>query len=110
MIISDTFASLVGKKYGRVNLSPAYTGSKRTLEGSIVFFITAFILCFSAFYFYGLINVNNQQELTLQLVFAYSVVTGLTGTLVELFSTSSYDDLTVPIATTMVIYTLASIT
>lgn len=110
MIISDTFASLIGKKYGKINISLSYTGSKRTLEGSIVFFVTAFILCFSAFYFYGLITVNHQQELTLRLVFAYSFVTGFTGTVVELLSPSTYDDLTVPVATTMVIYVLALVT
>jgi dolichol kinase len=110
MIISDTFASLVGKKYGRIKLALAYTGSQRTFEGSLTFFISAFILCFSAFYFYGLFNPINQKVLTLELVFAYSLITGLTGTLVELFSPSTFDDLTVPIATTMVIYLLALIT
>jgi len=107
MIISDTFASLIGKKYGRIKLAPAYTGSQRTLEGSLAFFISAFLLCFSAFYFYGLGNPINQKVLTLKLVFFYSLITSLTGTLVELFSPSMLDDLTVPIATTTVIYFLA---
>ncbi len=110
MIVSDTFASLIGKKYGRIKLAPAYTGSRRTLEGTLTFFISAFILCFSAFYFYGLFNPVNQKVLTLELVFVYSFITGITGTLVELFSPSTFDDLTVPIAATMVIYVLASIT
>jgi dolichol kinase len=107
MIISDTFASLIGKKYGRIILAPAYTGSQRTFEGSLTFFLSAFLLCFSAFYFYGLGNPINQKMLTLKLVFIYSLITSLTGTLVELFSPSMLDDLTVPIATTMVIYFLA---
>jgi dolichol kinase len=107
MIISDTFASLIGKKFGRVKLAPVYTRSHRTLEGSLTFFISAFILCFSSFYFYGLGIPNNQKVLTLGLVFTYSLVTSLTGTLVELLSPSILDDLTVPIATTMVIYLLA---
>lgn len=109
MIISDTFASLVGKKYGRIKIALAYTGSKRTLEGSFTFFISAFILCFSAFYYFGLLNPVNQKLLTINLVFTYAVITALAGTLVELFSPSTLDDLTVPIATTMVIYTLALI-
>lgn len=109
MIISDTFASLVGKKYGRIKLTLFYTGSQRTLEGSLTFFISAFLLCFSAFYFYGLGNPfnHNQKVLTITMVFAYSFITSLTGTVVELFSPSMLDDLTVPIATTMVIYFLA---
>lgn len=110
MIISDTFASLIGKKYGRIKLAPVYTGSQRTLEGSLTFFISALILCFSAFYFYGFGNPNNQKLLTLELVFIYSIITSLTGTLVELFSPSTLDDITVPITTTMVIYLLALFT
>ncbi len=110
MIISDTLASLIGKKYGKIKLALAYTGSQRTLEGSLTFFISAFILCFSAFYFYGLSNPINQKILTLELVFVYSMITSLTGTLVELFSPSVLDDLTVPIASTMIIYYLELLT
>jgi len=110
MIVSDTFASIVGKKYGRIKLALPYTGSQRTLEGSLTFFVSAFILCFSAFYIFGLFNPINQKTLTLELIFTYSLITSLTGTLVELFSRSTYDDLTVPIATTMVIFLLASFT
>ena len=110
MIISDTLASLIGKKYGKIKLAPVYTGSQRTLEGSLSFFISAFVLCFSIFYFYGIINPINQKILTIELVFLYSVITSLSGTLVELFSPSILDDLTVPIATTMIIYYLELLT
>ncbi len=107
MIISDTFASVVGKKYGKIVISIAYTGTQRTLEGSLTFFVSAFLLCFSAFYFFGFFNPNNQIALTLNLVLAFAVLTALIGTLVELLSPSTIDDLTVPIATTIVIYLLA---
>jgi dolichol kinase len=107
MIVSDTFASLIGKKYGRIKLALAYTGSERTLEGSLTFFISAFILCFGAFYIYGVLTPINLKILTLELVVIYSLLTALTGTLVELLSPSTLDDLTVPIATTIVIYLLA---
>lgn len=110
MIISDTLASLIGKKYGRIKVAPVYTGSRRTLEGSFTFFISSLILCFLTFYFYGLSNPFNQKILTLELVFAYSLITSLTGAIVELFSPSIFDDLTVPIATTTVIYFLALLT
>jgi len=110
MIISDTLASLVGKKYGRIKLTLPYTGSQRTLEGSLTFFISAFLVCFSAFYIFGIISPINQKTLTIELILTYSLITSFTGTLVELFSHSTYDDLTVPIATTMVIYILAMIT
>jgi phytol kinase len=107
MIISDTFASVVGKKYGKVIISIAYTGTQRTLEGSLTFFVSAFLLCFSAFYYFGLFNPINQVVLTLNLVFAFALLTALVGTLVELLSPSTIDDLTVPIATTLVMYLLA---
>lgn len=110
MIVSDTLASIVGRKYGSIKLTLAYTGSQRTLEGSLAFLVSAFLICFSAFYFFGLLKPVNQQPLTIDLVVAYSLVTAVAGTLVELFSPSTYDDLTVPFASTMVIYVLALVT
>ncbi len=107
MIISDTFASIIGKKYGRVRISLAYTGSQRTLEGSLTFLGSAFLLCFSAFYFFGLFNPISQRVLTIELIIVYSLVTALASTLIELFSPSTIDDLTVPIASTIVIYSLS---
>ncbi len=109
MIVSDTFASVIGKKYGNIRLSLAYTGSQRTLEGSLTFLVSAFLLCFSAFYFFGLFNPISQRVLTIDLVVAYSLITALAGTLIELLSPSTLDDLTVPIATTMVIFSLSLI-
>ncbi len=107
MIISDTFASIIGKKYGRVRISLAYTGSQRTLEGSLTFLGSAFLLCFSAFYFFGLFNPISQRVLTIELIIVYSLATALASTLIELFSPSTIDDLTVPIASTIVIYSLS---
>ena len=106
MIISDTLASLIGKKVGRIKIAPSYTDSQRTLEGSLTFLISAFLVCWSVFYFYGFGNPLNQQVLTIKMVVAYSLITSLTGTLIELFSPSILDDITVPIATTLVIYFL----
>lgn len=109
MIISDTFASVIGKKYGRIGLRLAYTGSRRTLEGSLVFLVSAFLLCFSAFYFFGLFNPISQRVLTMELIVLYSLSTALASTLIELFSPSTLDDLTVPIGSTMVIFALSLI-
>ncbi len=107
MIISDSLASIVGKNYGKIKLTIGYTGSQRTLEGSFTFFISAFILCFFAFYYFGLINPVNQKVLTINVIFSYSLITALAGTLIELFSPSTMDDLIVPIGATLVIYILA---
>ncbi len=106
MIISDTFASVVGKKYGKIIIKIAYTGTKRTLEGSLTFFSSAFILCFAAFSFFGLLNPINQHELTLRTVVVYSFITSGAGTIIELLSPSTIDDLMVPIGTTSIIYLL----
>lgn len=109
MIVSDTFASVIGKKYGRRKIVIAYTGATRTLEGSLTFFASAFALCFAAFSFFGLLNPVNQHQLTFETVLAYSFITSMSGTLIELLSPSTVDDLTVPIATTLVIYLLSLI-
>lgn len=110
MIISDTLASIWGKKFGRVKIDIAYTGSVRTLEGSLVFFLSAFLLCFFAFYMFGIVAPANQKILTVNLVVIYSTITAFTGTVIELLSPSNLDDLTVPVATTIVIYLLALVT
>ncbi len=107
MIISDSLASMVGKNYGKIKIAFSYTGSQRTLEGSLTFFASAFLLCYGAFYYYGLFNPVNQKILTLDLVMIYALVTALAGTLFELLSPSTTDDLTVPLATTTVIFLLA---
>jgi dolichol kinase len=110
MIISDTLAPIVGKKYGKIKIALSYTGTQRTLEGSLAFLVSAFILCFTAFYYFGLFNIISQKTLTLERIFAYSLLAALAGTIIELLSPSTWDDLTVPIATTLVLYGLALIT
>lgn len=110
MIISDTLASVGGKKFGRIKIHIAYTETERTLEGSMVFLISAFLLCFTAFYLFGVLTPVNQKALSIETVFLYSVITASAGTIIELLSPSNLDDLTVPIATTIVIYLLALFT
>jgi len=43
----------------------------------------------------------------MELIILYSLVTAMASTLIELFSPSTIDDLTVPIASTIVIYSLS---
>ena len=109
MIISDTLASIFGKKYGKHNINLKYTGTIRTLEGSLVFFISAFILCFGTFFIFGYLPCDTQITLGLDLVILYSIITSVLATLIELISPSTYDDLTVPISTTLIIWLLAYI-
>ncbi|MEJ2248858.1 MAG: hypothetical protein P8Y70_08735 [Candidatus Lokiarchaeota archaeon] len=106
MIISDTLASLIGKKYGKLGIKVPWTNSNRTLEGSLTFFISAFILCFGSFWFFGFLNSFTQIHLSLQTVLIFSLITSLLATGIELISPSTWDDLTVPILTTLIIWLL----
>ena len=109
MIISDTLASVVGKKYGKIKINLPWLNTTRTLEGSLVFFISGFVLCFIAFTFLGVSNPITQIHLTLEVALLYSLITSALATIIELASPSTYDDLTVPIATTLIIFLITLI-
>jgi phytol kinase len=106
MIISDTLASIVGKRYGTIGISFPWTHSTRSLEGSSIFFGSAFLLCSFSFTLFGLINSQHQRPLTVETVLTYSLITSASATIIELLSPSTYDDLTVPIGATIVIFVL----
>ena len=107
MIIADTLASVIGKRWGKVSLSLKFTNSKRTLEGSLTFFGTAFLLCFLSFFLFGLLIPANQEPLSFDVIIIYSLITSAIATVIELISPSTYDDLTVPLGSTLIIYLLS---
>lgn len=108
MIIADTLASIIGKKYGKHEINIRWTGTKRTIEGSTVFFISAFVLCLFSFYIFGYLNPStSQQQLTLPNVFIFAFITAAIGTVIELLSYTTTDDLSVPILTTLIIWLLS---
>jgi dolichol kinase len=109
MIISDTLASVIGKKYGKRKINLPWVKTTRSLEGSIAFFISGFILCLVAFTFLGVSNPINQVHLTIETAFLYSLITSFLATIVELISPSTWDDLTIPIATTIIVFLLTLI-
>jgi dolichol kinase len=108
MIVSDTLASVIGKRWGKISISLPWTNSRRTLEGSSTFFITAFLLCFLAFFLFGLL-IPIQESLSFTSILIYSLITSGIATLIELISPSTYDDLTVPLGSTFIIYLLTLI-
>ncbi|MFW9901289.1 MAG: diacylglycerol/polyprenol kinase family protein [Candidatus Thorarchaeota archaeon] len=108
MIVSDTLASVIGKRWGKIVISLPWTNSKRTLEGSTTFFITAFILCFLSFFLFGLL-IPVQEPLAFPTILIYSLITSAIATIIELISPSTLDDLTVPIGSTLIIYLLTLI-
>jgi len=105
MIISDTLASVVGKKYGKRKINISWTGTTRSLEGSLVFFITAFLLSFSSLFVFGYILTN---MLTPMVVIIDSLIIASIGTIVELLSPSTWDDLTVPLVTCLLFFILVN--
>ena len=106
MVISDTLASLVGKKYGKIKIKLKWTHTERTIIGSMTLFVSAFILSFFSYILFG---YYYQEILTYDLVFVFSILTSVVATITELLSPSTYDDLTVPIITTIIIFVLSII-
>ena len=82
-LISDSLAALYGQKYGRITLI-----NNRTLEGSYIFCISTFTIL----YFFLLNN------LILLIIFSILI------TLVELLTPSKYDNFTIPIFSSIIIY------
>ena len=104
MIISDTLASVVGKKYGKTKINISWTGTTRSLEGSLVFFITALLLSFCSLFLFGFLP----GMLNLATVIIDSLIIALIGTIVELLSPSTWDDLTVPLITSLLFFILVN--
>ena len=109
MIISDTLASVIGKKYGKRKINLPWVNTVRSLEGSLAFFISGFMLCLFAFTFLGVTNPLTQIHISLEAALLYSLVTSFLATIVELISPSTWDDLTVPILTTLIIFLITLI-
>ncbi|GAG76306.1 unnamed protein product [marine sediment metagenome] len=109
MIISDTLASIIGKKYGKRKINLPWVNTTRSLEGSLTFFISGFFLCFFAFTFLGVTNPITQIHLSLEIALLYSLITSGLATIVELVSPSTWDDLTIPIATVVIVFLLTLI-
>ena len=106
MIIADTLASVIGKRWGKVSLSFKWTNSKRTLEGSLTFFGTAFLLSFLSFFLFGSLIPAIQTPLSLNAILIYSLITSFIAAIIELVSPSTFDDLTVPLGSTVIMYLL----
>ncbi|MFW9818001.1 MAG: diacylglycerol/polyprenol kinase family protein [Candidatus Thorarchaeota archaeon] len=109
MIVADTLASVIGKRWGKISLSLSWTNSNRTLEGSLTFFITAYLLCFISFFLFGLLIPTFQEPLSFPSILIYSLITSAIATIIELISPSTFDDLTVPLGSTLIIFLLTLI-
>jgi phytol kinase len=97
MMISDTVAAWIGRKWGKHKIDIKYTKTIRTIEGSFAMFISTFILSFFGFSFFGLWFPDNIQQMEYTWIAILSLLMAINSTLVEIFSPSNIDDLTVPI-------------
>lgn len=96
MIISDPLASGIGRRWGKIKWPTPWTGSHRTVLGSTVFLLSAFLVCLA--YLSGSSHMTSLDGLLRPGdVLVYSVTAAGAGTIIELLSPSKYDDLTVPI-------------
>ncbi|MHA1688653.1 MAG: diacylglycerol/polyprenol kinase family protein [Promethearchaeota archaeon] len=104
MIISDTLAAVVGKRYGKKTITLSWTGTTRSIEGSLAFLITSFVICLFSFYLFGLLIPKNQTQLTWGNILLFSTITSIISTVIEQLSPSTYDDLTVPLISSLIIF------
>ncbi|TFH28331.1 MAG: hypothetical protein E4G98_05430 [Promethearchaeota archaeon] len=109
MMFADSAAAIVGRKYGTHHITIPWVGSKRTVEGSLTFLLVALILSFLSFGFFGYILPGNSMILNLEQIFIFSVSLSLISTGLELLSPSKYDDLIIPLGSTLLISLLAII-
>jgi len=109
MIISDTLASVVGKRYGKHKIKIPWIKGIRSIEGSLAFFISGYILCFLAFTLLGVTNPLTQTHIGLMDALIYSLIASLLAMFIEISSPSTWDDLTVPILTTIIIFLITLI-
>ncbi len=103
MMYADVLAAFIGKKYGKHHINIPWVGNKRTLEGSLTFFGSSLVLSIFLFFFFGQILPGNSIILTTGNVFLLSFLISFISTFLELISPSKYDDLIVPLGSTLIV-------
>lgn len=107
MMFADTTASFIGKKYGKHHVFVPWVGNKRTLEGSLAFFVVALGFSFLSFFFFGRWFPGNSVILSLNEIVLYAISLSFFSTILELASPSKYDDLIIPLGSTLFLVLLA---
>ena len=97
MMISDTIASVIGRKYGKHKINIGYTKTIRSVEGSLALFVSAFLLSMLGFAFFGNWFPDNTQFFDIGELLLLSFIVAINSTIIEMISPSNIDDLTVPI-------------
>jgi dolichol kinase len=92
LAIGDPMAALIGRKWGRIKLI-----HRRTLEGSLAFWVSAFLICWLDLFLFHQISGKALVFSTAQALLVAGSA-GLGGSLGELFSKGIDDNFSVPIA------------
>lgn len=106
MIIADTGASVFGKKFGKHIINIKFIQSKRTVEGSLFFFILAFLCALFAYLFIGVFFPGFSHPLETRTALFLSFMTALISMSLEIISPGKWDDMIVPIGTSILVYLL----
>ena len=103
MMYADVLAAYVGRKYGKHHINIPKIGNKRTLEGSLTFLVSSLAISILTFFFFGQILPGYSIILSTGNVFLLSILISFISTILELFSPSKYDDLIVPLGSTLIV-------
>ncbi|OIO62973.1 MAG: hypothetical protein AUJ47_06825 [Candidatus Marinimicrobia bacterium CG1_02_48_14] len=97
LAFADTTASIVGE---RLVYSRTFTFwfDKKTIPGSVTFFITAFLVVMLTFSWFLSLDIHQHPPLPFSFIFFISVITALTSTFAESASRQGSDNLTLTIA------------
>jgi len=90
----DGLAAVIGKRYGRKKYK--IFGSTKSLIGSLTMFVVTFIVSLIILSIYNPTNI-----------IIYSFVLAVFATLLELFTPKGFDNLSVPLGTSLIYYILA---
>ena len=103
MMYADPMASVIGKKYGKHRINVPGIGNKRSVEGSIAFFLTSLLISGSTFLILGQYISGHSQLLSIEQIILFTVIMSTVATILELLSPSKYDDIIVPLGLTLLV-------
>ncbi len=95
MGFGDGFAGIVGQKFGKHRYK--IFNAEKSIEGSIAMFLFSFLAVFLIFLIFS-------PSFTWAKIISISLITALASTLVEAISIKNFDNLTVPIIASLIIY------
>lgn len=108
MMFGDGMSAPIGMKYGK-NHTVTILGSKRSLQGSLAFFVFGFIGSLFSFWYFGTLFTGYEafvlgNAILWTEMFVLALVGATTATLVELVSPKGTDNITVPFITCAVMF------